>query len=121
MEELIKNISPLLFVIIVVFLNVTMDKIKTRYNMTIWAKLGADWWFNPSVSWKNKHNWKPTILFKTVLVWVTDFWHLLKFLMLNVVFVWIVVLAYGEFIWQPFLIFWLFWGMIFETIYRLKF
>jgi hypothetical protein len=86
----------------------------------LWSRLGADWWFNPSESWKNKHRWKPTWLFKTVLVWTTDFWHLLKFLMLNVIFVWVIVLSYGEFDITTFIVFWLFWGLIFEMNYNIK-
>lgn len=120
MKELILNIDPLLFVIFIVFINSTMDKIRTRYNLTIWSILGVDWWFNPSVSWKNKHRWKPTWLFKTVLVWTTDFWHFLKTVMLSLIFIWIIVLDYGEFLIDKFLIYWLFWGLIFEMNYKLK-
>ena len=127
MEPIMKNLicillnsNPILIVIIIALLNVTMDRIRFRYDYTLWSKIGIDRWCNPSLSWKNKHKWKPSWLFKTVLVWTTDLWHLLKFLMLNVIFVWIIVFAYGEFIWQPFLIFWLFWGVIFETIYNIK-
>ena len=49
-----------------------------------------DWWNTPK-SWVNKHNWKPSFLFKTVLVWVTDAEHF--FQMLSFVSVLIALLA----------------------------
>jgi hypothetical protein len=42
-------------------------------------------WLNPSKSWTNHYIFKNKILrflFSTILVWTTDFWHLLKFLFL---------------------------------------
>lgn len=120
MNELILNTNSILLILIMVLINSTMDKIRFRYSLTLWSKMGADWWFNPAKSWKNKHKWKPTWLFRTVLVWTTDFWHLLKFLMLNVIFVWVVVLSYGEFNITAFIAFWLFWGLIFEMNYNVK-
>jgi hypothetical protein len=121
MSNLILHTDPLLLILIIALINSAMDKIRFRYELTIFSRLGADWWFDPSVSWKNKYRWKPTWLFKTVLVWVTDLWHLLKFIMLNLIFVWIIVLTYNEFLWEAFFIYWLFWGIVFETNYSIKF
>jgi hypothetical protein len=66
--------------------NATMDVLRYRYNKSIFSNWRAQWWINPSISWRNK--WKPKsklgdFLFSTVLVWVTDMWHFVKMLMLT--------------------------------------
>lgn len=38
-----------------------------------------DWW-NTAKSWQNKHNWRPSWLFKTGLVWSTDAEHFFQLL-----------------------------------------
>ena len=70
--------------------NAFMDVLKTRYNRSIFNNLSWKWekWINPAVSWKNK--WKNGNIEEgpkffgssTFLVWVTDFWHMVKMLML---------------------------------------
>ena len=37
-------------------------------------------WLNNSTSWKNKHNWKPSWLFSTALVFLTDGEHFFQML-----------------------------------------
>ncbi len=113
-------IEPLIIILLLVFVNSTKNKIRFRFGYTLWSKLKADRWFNPAISWKNKHEWKPSWLFKTALVWVTDFWHLLKFVELNLIFATFMLLKYDKFIWQPLLIYWLIWGLLFELNYKLK-
>ena len=134
MESTIFNISPLLLVILVAFLDSTMDKIRTRYDITIWSRLSngsKDWWFNPSVSWYNKYWYMikkyPNVvkillhfIFTTVLVWITDFWHFLKFIKLNLIFIWVIILTFGNFSLILLLVFWLFWGLVFEMNFKLK-
>lgn len=131
MSDLILNISPIVLIILVAFLSSTMDKIRYRYELTIWSRLGKSWWFDPRKSHNNKYWYSdknyPRIvklvlyfIFTTVLVWTTDFWHFLKFIKLNLIFIWIIILFYGQFCIIPLLIFWLFWGIVFEMNYKLK-
>ena len=77
-------ISVLLILIAGIF-NACMDVLRYRYDTSIFRFWKNQNWVNPSLSWPNK--WKPTtkigdLIMSTVLVWVTDFWHLCKFLML---------------------------------------
>ncbi len=68
----------------------TLDEI--RYH---WKRVFAHWfkdkpklekWFNPAISWNNKY-WSDNKyiqwIFMSPLVFITDFWHFLKFVMLN--------------------------------------
>jgi len=45
-----------------------------------WDKPHSTWW-NRRVSWKNKHEWQPSWLFKTALVWMTDAEHFFQMVM----------------------------------------
>lgn len=65
--------------------NACMDVLKVRYKLSIFRDMKAQQWINPGLSWTNK--WKPDskigdLIMSTVLVWVTDLWHLVKMLML---------------------------------------
>jgi len=68
--------------------NAIMDVLKTRYNTSIFIDWKHQTWLKPSLSWRNK--WKDGDKTKgprffgssTFLVWLTDFWHLAKMLML---------------------------------------
>lgn len=67
------------------FFNACMNVLRFRWDNCIFKDWKNQNWINPVLSWPNK--WKPTSKFgdfvmSTMLVWVTDFWHLLKFLML---------------------------------------
>jgi len=68
--------------------NAIMDVLKTRYNNSIFASWKNQTWLKPSLSWrlkwKNGDSSKGPKFFgsSTFLVWLTDFWHLSKFLML---------------------------------------
>lgn len=77
-------ISIILMVLAGVF-NACMDVLKVRYSVSIFKDMKAQQWINPALSWHNK--WKPIskfgdLMISTVLVWVTDLWHLVKMLML---------------------------------------
>ena len=63
----------------------SMDALRFRYPTSIFRFWKNQNWVNPSLSWPNK--WKPKSKFgdfimSTVLVWMTDFWHFCKFMML---------------------------------------
>lgn len=78
-------ILTIVLLIIAAIANACMDVIWNNYNNSIFKNLPISW-FNPRVSWENKWNWWPTkvgrFLMSTVFVFVTDFWHLCKFVML---------------------------------------
>jgi hypothetical protein len=62
-----------------------MDVLRYRYNVSTFRFWRNQNWVNPALSWPNK--WKPESKFgdfimSTVFVWVTDFWHLCKMLMI---------------------------------------
>lgn len=74
--------------------NATMDKLQFHYSTSIFPKKGEtllgkphEWW-NPDVSWRNKYKNYPEDKrpafpgAMTALVFLTDAWHLFKFLML---------------------------------------
>jgi len=69
--------------------NAIMDVLKTRYNTSIFSSCKNQTWLKPALSWRNK--WKdgdplngPKFFGSTTfLVFLTDFWHLTKFLMLG--------------------------------------
>lgn len=83
-------ISIILLILAGIF-NACMDVLKTRFNKSIFKNWKHQKWIDPSISyvfWTNK--WKdgdPSAGEKfpgssTFLVWITDFWHLCKMLML---------------------------------------
>ena len=70
--------------------NATMDEIRFHWSR-FFGKLfkpgtKLEKWFNPSISWQNKYLFKSKFLnfiFGSVFVWVTDFWHLLKSIIID--------------------------------------
>jgi len=76
---------PVLLFFLAGVCNACMDVLKTRYNTSVFRFWRNQDWVNPALSWPNK--WKPDsrigdLVMSTVLVWVTDFWHLCKMLMI---------------------------------------
>jgi hypothetical protein len=80
--------------IILVFLagilNASMDVVSSRWDKSIFKKkfIKYEKFFNPKISWLNKYkNGVPALgekfpLSSTSLVFLTDWWHLAKFLMI---------------------------------------
>jgi hypothetical protein len=68
-----------------------MDKLHFHYNKSIFykghASIDHDFFWNPQISWRNKYKKRnpekgPRFLFSTtVLVFLTDGWHLFQFFM----------------------------------------
>jgi len=66
-------------------LNACMDTLATHYSTSIFRFWKNQNWVNPSLSWHDKWSSKYKFikfLMSTIFVWLTDFWHLCKFLML---------------------------------------
>jgi hypothetical protein len=76
----------LLLIVLAGICSASMDVLRFRYDTSIFRFWKNQNWVNPVLSWPNK--WKPDSKFgdfvmSTILVWVTDFWHFCKFLMLT--------------------------------------
>jgi len=65
-----------------------VDVLRFRWNTSIFRNWPNQLWVNPNFSWRNK--WKDGDPEKgekflgssTIFVWLTDFWHLCKFIMI---------------------------------------
>lgn len=101
-------------------LNSCMDVLRYRFKVSIFQNWKHQNWVNPSLSWKNK--WKPKSelgdkIMSTMLVFVTDFWHLCKFLMLLLIST-SIVFYQPMFIWYiDVLIFYSLFTIIFEIFF----
>ena len=119
------KITIILLAILAVAANATMDEIQFR-----WHRIFMHWfphdkkitkWFDPQESWQNKYFFKNkylTLILSTALVFLTDFWHFLKFIFLNSVYGIITIMAIElgtGFKWYWLMVgFNLAWGVIFE-------
>jgi len=117
--------SIIILAVLICFCNCTQDEIRFHWDRTFgkWFKPDTFWydWINPSVSWANKYWSKNAVLrflFSTVLVWITDLWHLLKAVIINAVFVAVLILIDEPFVWWRWLIILavlnILWGILFE-------
>lgn len=74
------------FIILAGICNAVMDTLFTRYNQSIFTSFNPFFW-NPDISWVNKWRKPPyeeRFLFSsTILVFLTDAWHLFKALMIG--------------------------------------
>jgi len=113
----------------------TMDEIRFHWTriFAYWFKMPkegplfskAEMWFNPNLSHVNKYKWvKNKYLqwfLKSPLVFITDFWHLLKFILLNSLYG-IITLLLIEYANVTISWWWLLigmnfgWGLFYETV-----
>lgn len=118
--------TTIILVIIVIVANATQDEIRFHWSRLFghWFKPGSklEKWFNPAISWQNKYynsRWL-TFIFSTLLVWMTDFWHLLKFIIINsIVIAFFLLLGGSQFISDWILVIVgsnVVWGTLYETI-----
>jgi len=81
---------PILLTLIAAMAMAAMDKVQHHWSVSIFSKLGP--WWNPRESWRLKwKNGDPAQGERfpgssTIFVFVTDFWHLAKWLMLKCLF-----------------------------------
>ena len=119
----IMNILIPILALIIIIANVTSDEIRFHWSrlFVFWIPKGSKYekWFNPSLSWTNKRKktkfW--TFIFSTILVMFTDFWHMLKFIIISsgvsiALLLWGVT-GIGEFI-MWLLTAYLVWGILYE-------
>lgn len=109
--------------ILAVAANATMNEIQFHWN-----RIFRHWfpnhnriskWFNPTVSWQNKYlfpdNKLLTFILSSPLVFLTDFWHFLKFVMLNSIYGIIILLMEADIHWAWLILgFNLAWGVLWE-------
>ena len=99
----------------------------TFMDLSSEGKLRKKW--NKEYSWKNKYKdgtLEPKFfLSTTVFVWITDFWHFMKFIMLKLLFLSIVLYSPAgaslEPVWYPvfdFLVMWASFGATHEVVRR---
>jgi hypothetical protein len=97
--------------IVLIFLagicNAMMDVLEFRYDTSIFSFWNNQLWVNPTYSWVNKWKWdgdrkigERFLGSSTVFVFLTDLWHLSKFLML-------VLLMGGAVFYHPIINWWL--------------
>lgn len=114
-------ITAAILILLFVVCDAIQDVITFKYEYSVFRNLDP-MYFNPAVSWRNKYkdgnpvNGERFFGSTTFLVWLTDFWHLLKFIKMNCVWVAISVLC-G--IWWVYLIGMILHGVVFEITYRL--
>jgi len=109
----------LLLIFLAGIFNACMDIIKIRWIWSIFYNVKNEQWFNPSLSWRNK--WKDGHPDKgekflgssTIFVFVTDFWHFCKFLML-------LCISFSIVLYQP-IFFWLIDWLLFYLIFTVTF
>ena len=80
----------------------------------LWSK-----WWNKNQSWENKYKYKPKWLFTTVLVFVTDGWHLMQFFYMNFFILACILSGYGAIlpIWADFIMMSVLTKGTFEVLY----
>jgi len=111
-----------LLAFLAVLCNCTADEIQFKWDRffgKVFKNPGIVRWMKPSISWKNKYvvgSRTLTWILSVPLVFITDFWHFLKFVFLNCVFFIILLILGLPDQWLFHLIFMnLGWGIIYET------
>lgn len=110
--------------VLIVLCNATMDEIRFHWEH-MFGKIfppgsKGEKWFNPAISWENKYHKSAflTFLMSTVFVWFTDFWHLLKGILINSAFIIFLILIEEPFVWWRWIIMLavlnVLWGILFE-------
>ena len=112
----------ILFIILAAFSNAVMDVLSTRYDVSIFGNLKNRQFWDWRISWKNKWengfklNREKFLFSSSILVFLTDGWHLFKALMLLFIFLAIVTYKpiFGYF---DIILFSILWGVVFELFY----
>lgn len=97
------------------------DGIMHDFEGTVFRNLNPKF-FNPDVSWVNKYKDDNPLEGEkffgstTFLVWLTDFWHLLKFIKMNCVWI---ALSVASGTWWVYFVGMVFHGVVFELSYRI--
>lgn len=115
---------PLALTLLAAIAMAAMDKIQHHWSVSIFSQLGP--WYNPKESWRLKwKNGDPAQGERfpgssTVFVFVTDFWHFAKWVMLKAIFAAMALALYGVW-WQRVVAFVVLHGVFsvgFEVFFR---
>lgn len=116
MQLTVVFILMLLFVVA----DAMQDGITHDFEGTVFRNLNPKF-FNPDVSWVNKYKDDNPLEGEkffgstTFLVWLTDFWHMLKFIKMNCVWI---ALSVASSTWWLYFVGLLFHGVVFELAYK---
>ena len=113
-------ISLLLFALAAVC-NAVMDVLAHKFSSSVFVRLNWTYW-DPQMSWGNKYTdnnkWYGWIN-DTILVWVTDGWHLFQMLMKTSIVLAIVFYIPITHAWYwDIILFTIAWGLVFELFYK---
>lgn len=111
--------------VLIVLCNATMDEIRVHWERMFGKLVKKDTfcynWMNPDVSWANKYfSTNPLVrfIFSTILVWTTDFWHFLKFILINSALIIFLLLIHEPWFWWRWVVelavLNIVWGILFE-------
>jgi hypothetical protein len=113
----------IIFIILAAFSNAVMDVLSTRYDVSIFGNLKNRQFWDWRISWKNKWengfklNREKFLFSSSILVFLTDAWHLFKALMLA--FVSLAIIFYKPiFGMLDVFLFCIIWGVVFEVSYN---
>lgn len=111
LDTLITHWLNIIFVALAMIMNAGMDSLDHNFNTSFARNWNKQFW-NPSLSWKNKHTTKlPDAL--------TDGWHILKMLMLGFMMIAMSVYVTGSFLTDLFLftVYAVAWNLPFNFVY----
>ena len=116
--------------ILAIMASATMDEVRFHWSRTFayWfnrregVNVNIELWFNPNYSWNNKYRWTKNKYLQWVLssplVFITDFWHFMKFVLLNSMYGIIIILMDSSIKWWWLIIGMnLAWGVFYEFTY----
>lgn len=114
-------ICVLILLSIFVVCDAMQDTVAYHFDTSIFKNLNK-YYFDPSYSWVNKYKDNNPLEGErffgstTFLVWLTDFWHLMKFIKMNCIWVAVSIACYA---WWLYFIGILLHGVLFENIYKI--
>lgn len=113
----------ILFILMLLFVvsDAMQDAITWNFDQSVFRNLNP-LYFDPSQSWVNKYKDNNPLEGEkffgstTFFVWLTDFWHMLKFIKMNCIWV---ALSVGTCLWWLYFVGMVFHGVVFELAYRI--
>ncbi len=115
-------IAAVLLLLLWIAADAVQDTITFHYDQSVFHTVRPRQYFDPAISWRNKYkdgdpDKGPRFFGSTTfLVWLTDFWHLLKFC--KMLFLWAVVALLAGSVWI-FIIGVVVHGVVFESCLKL--
>lgn len=113
----------IVFILMLLFVvsDAMQDAITWNFDQSVFRNLNP-LYFDPSQSWVNKYKDNNPLEGEkffgstTFFVWLTDFWHMLKFIKMNCIWI---ALAVASATWWLYFVGMVFHGGVFEAVYRI--